>query len=126
MFVLRAASAAAWMAVNGGATTISTPATSLTALRSSFTKSKVSCTVLNIFQLPAMNGALICRSLVSQGGDARQRAAAEELERRAAAGRDVRDLVGDASFLHRGDRVSAADDRRSVHGRDGARHRVGS
>src|SRR4249920_3218873 len=59
MFELRAASAAAWTAVNGGATTISTSTMSFTALFSSLTNTTVSCTVLYIFQLPAMNGILI-------------------------------------------------------------------
>ena len=59
MFELRAASAAAWTAVNGGATTISTSLTSFTALFSSLTNTTASCTVLNIFQLPAMNGMRI-------------------------------------------------------------------
>src|SRR5262245_6476498 len=137
MFVLRAASATACTAVNGGATTISTSPMSFTALRSSFTKRTASCTVLNIFQLPAMNGILIglvshvgrvsrvgrngsgttrltrltrptrltCRTswFVRQRGHARQRTAAEELERGAAASGDVRDPVGDAGFLHCGD-----------------------
>src|SRR5258707_11850042 len=59
MFVLRAASATACTAVNGGATTISTLVTSFTARRSSFMNTTASCTVLFIFQLPAMNGILI-------------------------------------------------------------------
>ena len=55
--LLRAASATACSAVNGGATTISTSVDVLdAALRSSLTKTTASCTVLNIFQLPAMNG----------------------------------------------------------------------
>src|SRR5947209_9430197 len=59
MLVLRAASATACTAVNGGPTTISTSVTSLIALRSSFTNRTASCTVLYIFQLPAMNGIRI-------------------------------------------------------------------
>jgi hypothetical protein len=59
MFAFRAASATAWIAVKGGASTISTSATSVTRRRSSFVKSTASCTVLNIFQLPAMNGMRI-------------------------------------------------------------------
>ena len=55
------------------------------------------------------------RSSRRQRRDARQRPAAEELERRAAAGRDVRDAVGDAGLLDRRDRVAAADDRRALH-----------
>ena len=56
MLLLRAASATACSAVNGGATTISTPVTDFTTERSSFTCTTASCTVLNIFQLPAMSG----------------------------------------------------------------------
>ena len=134
MLLLRAASATACSAVNGGATTISTPVTAFTTERSSFTCTTASCTVLNIFQLPAMSGCRIgrlraqdpaagrgelpglaaptrasyatlagarqLRSAASEslalavsacpaGRHAGQHAAAEELERRAAAGRDV-------------------------------------
>src|SRR5881296_218420 len=110
MFVLRAASATACTAVNGGATTISTPPTSFTALRSSFTNTTASATVLYIFQLPAMTGILIGHadragragqtgrarscSFVRQRRNAGQRAAAEKFERCAAAGRNVRHPVG--------------------------------
>src|SRR5581483_11138855 len=129
MFVFRAASAAACSAVNGGATTTSTPSTSLTALRSSFTNTVVSWTVLNIFQLPAMKGALISPSRAShvgQRGDAGKRPAAEKFERRAAARGDVRNPVGEPRLLDRRDRIAAADDRGAAHVRDGARDRVGS
>ncbi len=54
--LLRAASATAWIAVNGGPTTISTSAMSLTTARSSLTNTTASWTVLNIFQLPAIRG----------------------------------------------------------------------
>ena len=50
------------------------------------------------------------RLVVQQDGDAWQLAALEELERRAAAGRDVGHLVGQALLLDRGHRVAAADD----------------
>ena len=60
MFVLRAASATGCSAVNGGATTISTSSMPLTMLRRSVTNATDSDTVLYIFQLPAMNGILIC------------------------------------------------------------------
>src|SRR5215203_6982401 len=50
------ASATACTARNGGATTISTPVTSLTIVRNSLVYTTASCTVLNIFQLPAMRG----------------------------------------------------------------------
>ncbi len=57
--LLRAASAAACSAVNGGAITISTPVTSLTIARNSLTYFTVSATVLFIFQFPAMSGVLM-------------------------------------------------------------------
>src|SRR5215217_4141433 len=112
MVVPRAASAAAWTAVNGGATTMSTPAVAFTRSRKLVTNATVSLTVLNIFQLPAIRGMRIkypagwmgrrggLSRLVCERGYARQRLSAEELERRAAAGRDVRDPVGDACLLH--------------------------
>ena len=56
---LRAASATACSAVNGGATTISTSVMSLTRPRNSLTKLTASWTVLYIFQLAAMNGVRI-------------------------------------------------------------------
>ena len=48
----------------------------------------------------------------------RQRLALEELEERAAAGRDVADAVGDAELVDGRDRVAAARDREGVRGRD--------
>src|SRR5262245_11337799 len=57
--LLRAASYAAWIAVNGGATTTSTPVVSFTRRRSSLTYFTVSSTVLYIFQLPAISGVRI-------------------------------------------------------------------
>ena len=65
MLVFLAASATACKAVNGGATTISTSATSLTRMRSSLAKTTASWTVLNIFQLPAMNGVRIAGAFIS-------------------------------------------------------------
>src|SRR6185503_5064039 len=118
--LLRAASAAACTAVNGGASTISTSAMSFTITRNSLTYFTVSATVLYIFQLPAMMGVRM--SGLRQHGHARQRAAAEPFERRATAGGDVRDPVGDARLLHRRNRVAAADDRRAAHGGHGVRH----
>src|SRR3954467_1525294 len=125
MFELRAASATACRAVNGGATTISTPLTSFTSFFSSLTNTTASCTVLNIFQLPAMNGILIRTPappafpalFIRKRCHTRQHLTAEEFERCAAAGRDVRDAVGDARFLHCGDRIAAADNRRALDGR---------
>src|SRR5205814_1787322 len=110
---------------------------SLTRARSSFTKTTASWTVLNIFQLPAMNGILmLIRSAeasrytalrVAERGHTGQRSAAEEFERGATACRDVRDAVGDAGVLHRRDRIAAADDRRPLDGSDraGDRDRAG-
>src|SRR5262245_40690943 len=122
MFVLRAASATACTAVKGGATTISTSFTSLTTSFSSLRKKTASWTVLNIFQLPAMKGIRICLSrLLRQRGHAGQRLAGEEFEGRAAAGRDVRDAIGDVRLLHRGNRIAAADDGRAFD----RRHRAG-
>src|SRR5262249_44330586 len=103
--------------------TISTPVTSLTMLLSSFAKNTASWTVLYIFQLPAMNGMrmfLPISLLIAQRRDARQRPSAEKLERRAAAGRNVRDLVGHARLLDGRDRIAAADDGRPVNGSDRA------
>ncbi len=54
-----------------------------------------------------------------QRDDARQRTALDELQRGAAAGREVRDGVGEAERAQRGDRVAAADDRRPGAPRDG-------
>ena len=59
MLVWRAASATACSAVNGGATTISTSVKSLTRPWNSLMNTTASCTVLNIFQLAAMNGVRI-------------------------------------------------------------------
>src|SRR5579864_9099743 len=112
MFVLRAASAAACTAVNGGAITISTSATSLTTPRSSLTNADVSCTVLNIFQLPAING--IRMSDIRQGRHARQRATAQKLERCAASGGNVGNAIGETGLLYGRDRIAAADDRGAV------------
>src|SRR5262245_35567804 len=56
---------------------------------------------------------------ICQCGDAWKRTAAQELERRASAGGDVRDAIGEARLLDRRDRIAAADDRRAFHVRDG-------
>src|SRR5687768_4167302 len=106
--LLRAASAAACSAGNGGATTISTSVMSLTRMRNSLTYFTASATVLYIFQFPAMKGVLI--SSLRQRRDPRQRLPSEELERGAAAGRNVRDAIGHASLRDRGDGIAAADD----------------
>src|SRR3990172_8009670 len=113
------------MAVNGGATTTSTSWRSLTTARSSLTKYTASWTVLNIFQLAATKGRRMASVPVwsilqiRQGLDPRQRPAGQELERGAAARRDVGDLVGDARLGDGGDRVAATDDRGAVHAGDG-------
>src|SRR5437762_9978940 len=116
--LLRAASAAACSAVNGGASTISTSSMSLTRLRNSLTYLTVSATVLNIFQLPAIKGVLI--SLLRERSDTGKCPAAQEFQRGAAAGGDVRDAILDARLLHRCNRITSADDRRPLH----VRHRV--
>src|SRR5687768_16887892 len=97
---------------------------SLTSGRSSLTCFTVSVTVLNIFQLPAMSGVRInlgsgpakvrTLRLVRQRRNPGQDAAAEELERRATAGRDVRDAVRHARLRDRSDRIAAADDGRAI------------
>jgi hypothetical protein len=56
MFVFLAASAAVASDVNGGATTISTPAVAFVSALNSRTYASVSCVVLNIFQLAARTG----------------------------------------------------------------------
>src|SRR5215210_3731038 len=103
MLLARAASAAACSAVKGGASTISTPVTSFTSERNSFTYFTASATVLYIFQLPATIGVLMSHqpcsgnanatcgcpapsmgtghsdcSTLWQHSDARQRASSEE------------------------------------------------
>src|SRR5688572_30145501 len=120
--------------------TISTSVVSLTSARSRVTCCTDSATVLNIFQLPMSSGVLIsnsnanckmqtqaraavgCTSLhlafwilhlfIRERGDSGQFLPAEELERRAAAGRDVRDPIGDARFRDRRNRIAAANNRR--------------
>ena len=66
MFVLRAASATAWRAVNGGAMTISTSSTSATRLRNCLAKATASWTVLNIFQFAATNGVRMVLTSVTR------------------------------------------------------------
>jgi len=74
--------------------------------------------VVNIFQLPAMNGRLMGSFgqdalLVSERRHARQRATAKELEGGAATRRDMGDAIGHACFLDCRDRIATADDRRA-------------
>src|SRR5215813_5346971 len=73
ILLLLSASATAWIAVNGGAITISTSATSFTATRSSLANTTASLTVLYIFQLAAMNGVRIDRILGQEGPPSRRR-----------------------------------------------------
>src|SRR4029453_4481094 len=47
--------------------------------------------------------------------DPRQRLPTQKLERRTAAGRDMRDALADARFLDGRDRVASADDGRALH-----------
>ena len=98
----------------------------------SSTRATASEVVLYIFQLPAISLRICSRdrhqippSLLAQVSvDARQLLALEELERGAAAGRDVGDLVGEAVLLDGRDRVAAADDGdRAVRGGVGQRLR---
>src|SRR5262249_43766322 len=98
-----------WSAVNGGATAMSTSRTVPSWLRSSPQSASASATVLWSFQLPQTKRRLAMSLL--QRRDPGQLLALEELERRAAAGRDVGHSLGDPGGVHRGHRVSAADDR---------------
>jgi hypothetical protein len=68
-----------------------------------------SAIVLFIFQLPAMNGV----RLLTRGLHAGQRLALDELQRRAAARREVVDAVREAELRERRGRVAAAHDRRA-------------
>ena len=89
-----------------------------------------------IFQLPATSGRRAQRREVriavirppapsaaaGERRDAGQLLAGEELERRAAAGRDVPDAVGDPGLMDRGDRLAAADQGEAGAGGEGERH----
>ena len=76
--------------------------------------SSACASVLCIFQLPAISGVRAPSSTPpprhSSACDARQRAALDQLERRAAAGREVVDRVLQAEVGERRGRVAAADD----------------
>src|SRR5439155_7255230 len=63
-----------------------------------------------------------CASPVVQGGDAGQRFAFEELERRTATRRYVREARGMAETLDGGHGIAAADHRRRATRCDGLRH----
>src|SRR5262252_9980228 len=71
---------------------------------------------LCIFQLPATSIAPILG--LRDRGDSRQLLALEQLERRAATRGDPGDALRQPFFLHRADRVPAADDRVAVEGGD--------
>ena len=103
------ASRTAHSAVNGGAITASTAASGSGSSRSAATNARACAIVLFIFQLPTMSG-LRCGVHAARARDARQRLAFEELERRAAAGRDVRHRVGEPERVRGRRRVAAADD----------------
>jgi hypothetical protein len=74
----------------------------LRQLANSLMNATASRTVLYIFQFAAMNGVL--HVSLSGARDARQLAPSEEFERRAAAGRNVCDAIGDSRLRDRGDR----------------------
>src|SRR5438067_1140339 len=135
MFDACAASTTGRTAVNGGAMTISTSCTSFSIGRISFTNATASCTVLYIFQFAAMNGVRMGildpkpasavsdePSSVRERRHARQFPAAQKFERRAAAGRDVRDPVAHARLRDRRDRIAAADHRCAVDRRNRLRN----
>ena len=58
-------------------------------------------------------------SPLGQYGYRRQHLALEKLQKRAAAGRDIADVITDVEFLDRGQRVAAAGDRKRITGGDG-------
>src|SRR6184192_1627772 len=99
-------------AVKGGAITTSRPRTRPTLLASALASATASARAPCIFQLPAMSGVRVIGA--PPRGKPGQLAPLEELERRAAAGRDVGHGVREAGARERGHRVAAADDRRAV------------
>src|SRR5262245_47087891 len=120
MMLPLAVSTAAASDVKGGLITTSTPKTfdSVTSARKSLTYETVSAAVLNILKLPAIRGVRIVvlrpfyvRSTyvlrtIRKSRDARQFRAAEEFQRSAAAGRDVRHLTRNAGGVDRGHRIA--------------------
>src|SRR5439155_10853927 len=109
---------------NGGHTTRSTASTSPIEARSASASSTACSIVVFIFQLPATIGrrrAATSAPRAGERGHAGQHLALDELQRRAAAGRDVAHSVGYASRLDRRDQIAAADDR----GRVGIGERTG-
>src|SRR5207248_4930081 len=123
------ASATGRIAVNGGATTISTSWTASASFRNSLMNATASWTVLYIFQLAAINGVRLMASglrSVRQRGNARQHAPPEEFERRAPAGGDMCDFIADVGLADRRDGIAAADHSRALDVRHRFRDRHGS
>src|ERR1022692_353229 len=133
-------SSAAARSMSGGQTTISSRVSPETSGRKSLKNSRVWSGVLYIFQLAAMSlvlnmkrplrigmgeaivdGSLVRRLgtgrslLVSQRLDSRKLLSFQELERRPAAGGNVRDLIRDFSAVHRRDRIATAHNRNRSH-----------
>src|SRR4051794_72366 len=116
------ASTVAASAVKGAQSASSTPLPMGSRASRRCTYSRASAEVLYIFQLPAM----YCRraSGIVERLHAGERLALEQLERRAAAGREVAHLAGEAKAHERGRGIAAADDRRAARARHRLRHRA--
>src|SRR5580658_3723834 len=100
-------------AVNGGQIATSTPSRLDTRGSSPWINCSASATVLFIFQFPAISGVRLTAFPSAERDDAGQLAPLDQLERRAAAGREVRHAVCEAELRERRGRVAAADDRRA-------------
>src|SRR6267142_5343847 len=132
MLVPFAKSAAAEMAVKGGATMMSQCLEFATSGVKAEKNARVSASVLYIFQLPAITRRRMPRppkikrtgrnacptraresacSFVGEGFDAGELASAEKLEGSAAAGRDMGNLVGNTGLVNGGNGIAASDDR---------------
>src|SRR3954454_2453319 len=116
------ASTVAASAVNGTHRASSTPFPIGSRDRSRCTYSRASDAVLYIFQLPAMYWRRASR--IVERLHAGERLALEQLERRAAAGREVAHLVGEAEAHERGRGIAAADDGRATRACHSLRHRT--
>src|SRR3954447_6078818 len=116
------ASTVAASAVKGAQSASSTPLPMGSRASRRCTYSRASAEVLYIFQLPAM----YCRrpSGIVERLHAGQALALEQLERGAAAGREVVHLVPEAEAHQRRRRVAAADDRGAPRARHRLRHRA--
>src|SRR3954468_6395650 len=101
-------SSVAASAVNGGQIATSTPLPSGSRASSFCVYSRASADVLNIFQLPAMYGRR--PSGVIERLHSGEILPLEQLERRAAAGRQMRDAIGQAELRQRRGGVAATDD----------------